>query len=176
MNISCIVVAWKPNIVSVGFQLIPQQRTKIGGCNLNLDLWCLLVSDNSLQPARCGHDWFVCFCKLSCAAFHVVYEYQSWMEKRMEKRMVVAGIALKPVMCFMFVGNRLVKKCGPKPQDLCTPCEPETFTVRPLELRCDRCNQCVGTLTPYLDLTLYKHYATSWSLGNCLTFYFSSAR
>lgn len=41
-------------------------------------------------------------------------------------------------------GNRLVSQCGPKPQDLCKPCEPETYTVEPLHKTCLRCTQCVG--------------------------------
>ncbi|XP_073326136.1 tumor necrosis factor receptor superfamily member 9a [Pagrus major] len=41
-------------------------------------------------------------------------------------------------------GNRLVNKCGPKPQELCKPCEPNTYTVEPLKLSCLRCTQCVG--------------------------------
>ncbi|XP_042347177.1 tumor necrosis factor receptor superfamily member 9-like [Plectropomus leopardus] len=41
-------------------------------------------------------------------------------------------------------GNRLVKQCGPSPKDLCTPCEPGTFTVNPKNYRCTRCTQCVG--------------------------------
>lgn len=91
-------------------------------------------------------------------------------EKRMEKRMVVAGISIKPVMCCVFVGHRLVKNCGPKPQDLCTPCEPKRYTVSPREPMCQPCTQCVGMLT---DPTVHKHFATSWSLRNCLTFYLS---
>lgn len=79
-------------------------------------------------------------------------------ERRMEKRMVVAAITIKPVMCCVFVGNRLVKKCGPKPQELCTPCEPNSFTESHLEPRCQPCTQCVGMLT---DPTAHKHLATS---------------
>nr|XP_057907576.1 tumor necrosis factor receptor superfamily member 9a [Doryrhamphus excisus] len=41
-------------------------------------------------------------------------------------------------------GNRLVSHCGPKPQDLCTPCETGTFTEKPRVLRCSRCSQCEG--------------------------------
>lgn len=41
-------------------------------------------------------------------------------------------------------GNRLVRECGQNPRDLCTPCEPSTFTVKPKEMRCIRCTQCVG--------------------------------
>uniref|UniRef100_UPI0037E72787 tumor necrosis factor receptor superfamily member 9a n=1 Tax=Semicossyphus pulcher TaxID=241346 RepID=UPI0037E72787 len=40
-------------------------------------------------------------------------------------------------------GNRLVTKCGPNPEKLCTPCEAGTFTTGPKNLRCDRCRQCV---------------------------------
>ncbi|XP_070767236.1 tumor necrosis factor receptor superfamily member 9-like [Enoplosus armatus] len=41
-------------------------------------------------------------------------------------------------------GNRLVKECGPKPRDLCTPCESRKFTVNPKDYRCYSCTQCVG--------------------------------
>ncbi|XP_071333078.1 tumor necrosis factor receptor superfamily member 9a isoform X2 [Trachinotus anak] len=43
-----------------------------------------------------------------------------------------------------YPGNRLVTPCGPSPKDLCTPCEPGTFTKNSLERRCTRCTQCVG--------------------------------
>ncbi|XP_023260869.1 tumor necrosis factor receptor superfamily member 9-like [Seriola lalandi dorsalis] len=41
-------------------------------------------------------------------------------------------------------GNRLVIQCGRRPEDLCTPCEPETFTVNAKDQKCTRCTQCVG--------------------------------
>lgn len=41
-------------------------------------------------------------------------------------------------------GNRLFKKCGPKPQDLCTPCRPNMYTKGPTNYECTRCTQCVG--------------------------------
>ncbi|XP_034027508.1 tumor necrosis factor receptor superfamily member 9a [Thalassophryne amazonica] len=41
-------------------------------------------------------------------------------------------------------GNRLVKRCGPRPADLCKPCEQDTFTVKALTYECEGCNQCVG--------------------------------
>ncbi|XP_041801780.1 tumor necrosis factor receptor superfamily member 9a [Chelmon rostratus] len=41
-------------------------------------------------------------------------------------------------------GNRLVRECGRNPKDLCTPCEPNTFTVKPKDYRCARCTHCVG--------------------------------
>ncbi|KAK2851724.1 hypothetical protein Q5P01_008000 [Channa striata] len=41
-------------------------------------------------------------------------------------------------------GHRLFRKCGPSPEDLCTPCEPGTYTVDPINPSCDRCTQCVG--------------------------------
>ncbi|XP_040910171.1 tumor necrosis factor receptor superfamily member 9a [Toxotes jaculatrix] len=41
-------------------------------------------------------------------------------------------------------GHRLVRKCGPSPKDLCTPCEHGKFTVDPQSYRCSSCTQCVG--------------------------------
>uniref|UniRef100_A0A8C4GP69 Tumor necrosis factor receptor superfamily, member 9a n=1 Tax=Dicentrarchus labrax TaxID=13489 RepID=A0A8C4GP69_DICLA len=43
----------------------------------------------------------------------------------------------------LFVGNRLVKECGRSPKELCIPCEPRTYTVKPKEFRCARCTQCI---------------------------------
>ncbi|XP_078111669.1 tumor necrosis factor receptor superfamily member 9a [Sander vitreus] len=43
-----------------------------------------------------------------------------------------------------FAGHRLVRECGPSPEDLCTPCEAGTFTVNPKPYSCTRCTQCVG--------------------------------
>ncbi|XP_075955387.1 tumor necrosis factor receptor superfamily member 9a isoform X2 [Anarhichas minor] len=41
-------------------------------------------------------------------------------------------------------GNRLVSDCGPRPKDLCTPCEPGKFAENPKNKWCTRCTQCVG--------------------------------
>ncbi|XP_062422054.1 tumor necrosis factor receptor superfamily member 9a isoform X2 [Pungitius pungitius] len=41
-------------------------------------------------------------------------------------------------------GYRLFKVCGPLPEELCTPCEPGTFSGNPKSNRCARCTQCVG--------------------------------
>lgn len=43
-----------------------------------------------------------------------------------------------------YPGNRLVKKCGPRPQDLCTPCWPNWYTEGPANLECKQCTQCIG--------------------------------
>lgn len=44
----------------------------------------------------------------------------------------------------VFVGNRLVKSCGPSPEELCTPCRPNRFTVQPKSRQCSQCTQCAG--------------------------------
>lgn len=44
----------------------------------------------------------------------------------------------------VFVGNRLVDRCGPSPEELCTPCKPNRFTVQPKSRQCSPCTQCVG--------------------------------
>ncbi|XP_068182784.1 tumor necrosis factor receptor superfamily member 9-like [Antennarius striatus] len=41
-------------------------------------------------------------------------------------------------------GNRLVRECGPRPTELCTPCESNTYAVHSKQRRCLRCTQCVG--------------------------------
>ncbi|XP_045911165.1 tumor necrosis factor receptor superfamily member 9-like isoform X2 [Micropterus dolomieu] len=53
-------------------------------------------------------------------------------------------------------GNRLVQDCGRNPKDLCTPCEPNTFTVKPKDYRCYRCTQCVGALVLVEECTATK--------------------
>ncbi|KAG1961141.1 tumor necrosis factor receptor superfamily member 9a [Pimephales promelas] len=47
-------------------------------------------------------------------------------------------------------GNRLVNRCGSVPEQLCIPCEPDTYTIS-FEFFCLRCTQCTGkqiTLKP----------------------------
>lgn len=79
-------------------------------------------------------------CVSCCVSISVTLRRKGW------KKGVVAGITIKAVMCCVFVGNRLVKKCGPKPQELCTPCEPNRFTMSQIEPMCQPCTQCVGML------------------------------
>ncbi|KAK9514992.1 hypothetical protein VZT92_025670 [Zoarces viviparus] len=43
-----------------------------------------------------------------------------------------------------YPGHRLVRDCGPRPDDLCTPCEPGKFSENPKNKWCTRCTQCVG--------------------------------
>ncbi|KAF7209249.1 tumor necrosis factor receptor superfamily member 9a [Nothobranchius furzeri] len=50
-------------------------------------------------------------------------------------------------------GNRLVRQCGPRPKQLCTPCETGTYTHNPMTRRCDRCTQCVGAQVHLEDCT-----------------------
>uniref|UniRef100_A0A1A7XRY8 TNFR-Cys domain-containing protein n=2 Tax=Iconisemion striatum TaxID=60296 RepID=A0A1A7XRY8_9TELE len=51
-------------------------------------------------------------------------------------------------------GNRLVKQCGPRPKELCIPCETGTYTQNPMTLRCARCTQCVGAQVHLKDCTM----------------------
>uniref|UniRef100_A0A672JCK3 Tumor necrosis factor receptor superfamily, member 9a n=1 Tax=Salarias fasciatus TaxID=181472 RepID=A0A672JCK3_SALFA len=46
--------------------------------------------------------------------------------------------------CVYFVGHRLVRKCGPAVIDLCTPCEPGTYTSNFSDDQCKWCTQCAG--------------------------------
>ncbi|CAJ1084708.1 tumor necrosis factor receptor superfamily member 9a [Xyrichtys novacula] len=59
-------------------------------------------------------------------------------------------------------GNRLVRKCGPDPEKLCTPCEEDSFTNNPLSMRCDTCRRCLGSLVHVKDCT-----ATSDTVCGC---------
>ncbi|CAL8319309.1 unnamed protein product [Merluccius merluccius] len=46
-----------------------------------------------------------------------------------------------------FLGNRIFNRCDSgKPDDLCVPCEKDTFTTDPSRLRCDPCRECAGAL------------------------------
>ncbi|XP_026223036.1 tumor necrosis factor receptor superfamily member 9a [Anabas testudineus] len=58
-------------------------------------------------------------------------------------------------------GNRMVRKCGSTPSDLCTPCEPGTFLDR-ASFKCARCTQCVGALVQVKACT-----ATSDTVCRC---------
>uniref|UniRef100_A0A672JCK0 Tumor necrosis factor receptor superfamily, member 9a n=1 Tax=Salarias fasciatus TaxID=181472 RepID=A0A672JCK0_SALFA len=42
-------------------------------------------------------------------------------------------------------GHRLVRKCGPRAIDLCTPCEPGTYASTFSDNQCKWCTQCAGT-------------------------------
>ncbi|XP_062248282.1 tumor necrosis factor receptor superfamily member 9a [Platichthys flesus] len=57
-------------------------------------------------------------------------------------------------------GNHLVKPCGPKLGDLCTPCESGTFTTDPSKYSCDPCTQCAGA-------QVYKKMCTSTNDTQC---------
>ncbi|XP_026188508.1 tumor necrosis factor receptor superfamily member 9a [Mastacembelus armatus] len=59
-------------------------------------------------------------------------------------------------------GNRLVKKCGPNPKELCKPCERKTFTVIPAAISCTPCRQCIGALVTVKNCT-----ATSNTICSC---------
>ncbi|KAM6930015.1 tumor necrosis factor receptor superfamily member 4-like [Lycodopsis pacificus] len=41
-------------------------------------------------------------------------------------------------------GHRMVRDCGPRAKDLCTPCESGKFSENPKNKWCTRCTQCVG--------------------------------
>ncbi|KAL1021013.1 hypothetical protein UPYG_G00007580 [Umbra pygmaea] len=41
-------------------------------------------------------------------------------------------------------GNRLVKQCGPDPEQLCEPCENNRYITDPIARFCTLCTQCVG--------------------------------
>ncbi len=58
----------------------------------------------------------------------------------------------------VFAGNRLVKRLGPNPRDLCTPCEPNTYTDDSSNYRCKRCTQCVGMSADSTDHKLYRTF------------------
>uniref|UniRef100_A0A3P8TV52 Tumor necrosis factor receptor superfamily, member 9a n=1 Tax=Amphiprion percula TaxID=161767 RepID=A0A3P8TV52_AMPPE len=61
----------------------------------------------------------------------------------------------------MFVGNRIVHKCGKDPKELCTPCEPGKFILE-FKDRCDRCTRCLGAQVHVKDCT-----ATSDTVCGC---------
>lgn len=63
---------------------------------------------------------------------------QNW-DISTENKDQVCCVSCKP-------GNRLVRKCGINPQDLCSPCEKDTFTIDPKQWSCQRCSQCIGLM------------------------------
>ncbi|KAM6924471.1 tumor necrosis factor receptor superfamily member 9a [Xenentodon cancila] len=50
-------------------------------------------------------------------------------------------------------GNRLIRECGPRPEELCEPCDPGTYTLNLKAYKCDRCTQCVGAQVHLKDCT-----------------------
>lgn len=60
-----------------------------------------------------------------------------------------------PASCLHVTGNRLVDRCGPKPQDLCTPCRPNRYTDGPANSKCNLCTQCIGKTTDSGDHAAY---------------------
>lgn len=59
-------------------------------------------------------------------------------------------------------GHHLVKRCGPDPKKLCTPCEDKTFTTNLKSWSCDACRQCVESL-----VLVKKCTATSDTVCGC---------
>ncbi|KAG7472205.1 hypothetical protein MATL_G00106450 [Megalops atlanticus] len=41
-------------------------------------------------------------------------------------------------------GNRVYKRCGLDPRELCVPCEEGTYTLDPTQEFCQTCTQCIG--------------------------------
>ncbi|CAL8367323.1 unnamed protein product [Lota lota] len=53
-------------------------------------------------------------------------------------------------------GYRILRRCGPSLDDLCTPCENGTFTLDPSMLSCTKCKQCGGVQTLVAACTTTK--------------------
>ncbi|XP_056324507.1 tumor necrosis factor receptor superfamily member 9b isoform X2 [Danio aesculapii] len=75
---------------------------------------------------------------LLAAAHSLESGCQNW-DVSTENKDQVCCVSCKP-------GNRLVRKCGPNPEDLCSPCEKDTFITNPKEKSCQRCSQCIGLM------------------------------
>ncbi|XP_073771554.1 tumor necrosis factor receptor superfamily member 9b isoform X1 [Danio rerio] len=75
---------------------------------------------------------------LLAAAHSLESGCQNWDISTVNK-VEVCCVSCKP-------GNRLVKKCGLDPKDLCSPCEKDTFIANPTERSCKRCSQCIGLM------------------------------
>uniref|UniRef100_A0A3B5L1G3 TNFR-Cys domain-containing protein n=1 Tax=Xiphophorus couchianus TaxID=32473 RepID=A0A3B5L1G3_9TELE len=49
--------------------------------------------------------------------------------------------------------NRVAQQSGTNPQELCTPCERGTYTLKSLAFECASCTQCIGALVHLKDCT-----------------------
>ncbi|XP_056278721.1 tumor necrosis factor receptor superfamily member 9a [Pseudoliparis swirei] len=59
-----------------------------------------------------------------------------------------------------YPGHHLALDCGPRPKDLCIPCEPGTFSGKSKNYKCTSCTQCVGA-------QVYVKHCTATSDTQC---------